>query len=162
MGYEVEGKKARRTLTRHPFSKKSKIKENNDVDDKDDAVPLSISTTVTKSHPTVTCSTPYNWSATPLASFDHSYCMHEENMSLPSYSDLADEIKARKLKILKDKIKASKRSIKVLAQRHENFTWKKIKTDAKIRFYTGIASAALFNTIYTLIKPYIPHIMYWK
>ena len=88
--------------------------------------------------------------------------MHEENMSLPSYSDLADEIKACKLKILKDKIKASKRSIKVLAQRHENFTWKKIKTDAKIRFYTGIASAALFNTIYTLIKPYIPHIMYWK
>ena len=31
-----------------------------------------------------------------------------------------------------------------------------------MRFYTGMASAALFNTIFTLIKPYIPHIMYQK
>ena len=38
----------------------------------------------------------------------------------------------------------------------------KTKTDAKMRFYTGIASVALFNTIFTLIKPYIPHITYWK
>ena len=38
----------------------------------------------------------------------------------------------------------------------------KIKTDAKMRFYTGIASVALFNTIFTLIKPYISHMTYWK
>ena len=90
--------------------------------------------------------------------------MNEENMSLPSYSDLADEIKALKIEnnILKDKIKASKRPVKVLVQRHDKFTWKKIKTDAKMRFYTGIASVALFNTIFTLIKPYIPHIAYLK
>ena len=31
-----------------------------------------------------------------------------------------------------------------------------------MRFYTGIASVALFNTIFTLIKTYIPHITYWK
>ena len=42
--------------------------------------------------------------------------MNEENMPLQSYSDLADEIKARKIEndILKDKIKASKRPMKVL------------------------------------------------
>ena len=53
--------------------------------------------------------------------------MNEENMSLPSYSDLADEIKALKIEnnILKDKIKASKRPIKVLVQRNDKFTWKK-------------------------------------
>ena len=33
LGYEVKEKKARRTLIRQPFPKKSKIKENNDVDD---------------------------------------------------------------------------------------------------------------------------------
>ena len=38
----------------------------------------------------------------------------------------------------------------------------KIKTDAKMRFYTGIASVPLFNTIFKLIKPCIPHITYWK
>ena len=73
-------------------------------------VPLPISTTVTESPPTATYSTPYNWSATPLASLDHSYCMNEENKPLPSYSNLADEIKALEIKhnLLKDKIKASK------------------------------------------------------
>ena len=60
-------------------------------------------------------------SATPLASLDHSYCMNEENMFLPSYSDLADEIKGLKIEnnILKDKTKASKRPIEVLAQWHD-------------------------------------------
>ena len=76
--------------------KKSKIKKNNYVDDEVDVVSLPISTTVTESELSITCSSPYNWSATPLASLDHSYCMNEENISLPSYSDLADEIKALK------------------------------------------------------------------
>ena len=75
LGYEVEEKKARRTLIRQPLPKKSKIKENNDVGDEDDVGPLPISTTVTESQPTVTCSIPYNWSSTPLASLDHSHCM---------------------------------------------------------------------------------------
>ena len=44
-------------------------------------------------------------------------------MSLPSCSDLVDEIKTLYVE--------------------------KTKTDAKMRFYTGIASAALFNTIFT-------------
>ena len=127
LGYKVEEKKARRTLIRQHLPKKSKTKENNDVDDKDDVVPIPISITATESQPTVTCSTPYNWSATPLASLDHSYCMNEENMSLPSYSDLADEIKVLKIEqnILKDKIKASKQPIKVLVQQHDKFIWKK-------------------------------------
>ena len=38
----------------------------------------------------------------------------------------------------------------------------KIKIDAKMRFYTGIASVALFNTVFTLMKPYMPHVTYWK
>ena len=106
---------------------KSRIKENNDVGDADDIVPLPISTTVTESQPKVTCSTPNNWSATPLASLVYSYCMNEETMSLSLYAGLADEIQALTIAndILKDKIKASKRPIKVLVQRHDKFTWKK-------------------------------------
>ena len=48
-------------------------------------------------------------------------------MSFPSYSDLSDEIKVLKIEnnILKDEIKASKRPIKVLVQRHDKFAWKK-------------------------------------
>ena len=91
LGNEVKQKKARRTLIRKLLPKKCKIKENNYVDDEDDVVPLPTSTTVTESRPTITRSTPYNCSDTPLASLDHSCCMHEENMSLPSSSDLPDE-----------------------------------------------------------------------
>ena len=36
LGYEVEEKKARRILVRQSLHKKSKIKENNDVDDEAD------------------------------------------------------------------------------------------------------------------------------
>ena len=36
----------------------------------------------------------------------------------------------------------------------------KTKTEAKIKFYAEIASAALFNTVFTLIKPYVPRITY--
>ena len=56
--------------------------------------------------------------------------MNEENMSFPLYSDLADEInKALKLEnnILKDKIKTSKRPVKVLVQRPTNLYMKKLK-----------------------------------
>ena len=58
--YEVEEKKARRTLIRQPLPKKSKFRENNDVDDEDDVVPLPLSTTVTESQSMLTCSTLYS------------------------------------------------------------------------------------------------------
>ena len=40
LGYEVEEKKARRTLIRQPLPEESKIKENNDFYNQDDVVPL--------------------------------------------------------------------------------------------------------------------------
>ena len=58
LGYEVEEKKAIRTLIKQSLPKKGKIKKNDDADDEDDVVPLPISATVTESQPTVTCSTP--------------------------------------------------------------------------------------------------------
>ena len=138
--------------------KTSKIKEDNDLDDENDVfIPLPISTTVTESQSTVTSSTSYSWLAIPSGSPDHWYCKNEESTFLPSYPDLVDEIKALKIEnnIIRDKIKASKGPIKVLVQQHDKFTWKKINTDPKIRFYTGIASAVLFNTNFTLSKAYI-------
>ena len=50
MGYDVEEKKAKKNLIRQPLPKKSKIKEDNHVEDKDDEVTLPISTTVTLNH----------------------------------------------------------------------------------------------------------------
>ena len=39
------------------------------------------------------------------------------------------------------------------------FTWRKIKTDAKMNFYTGILTIEMFNVIFILIKPYLPNIV---
>ena len=41
-----------------------------------------------------------------------------------------------------------------------SFTWRKIKTDAKTSFYTGIQTIESFNVIFILIKPYLPNIVY--
>ena len=37
-----------------------------------------------------------------------------------------------------------------------------IKTDAKVKFYTGINTIVLFNKIFRLIKPFLTHVIYWK
>ena len=53
--------------------------------------------------------------------------------------------------------------IRALKRQNKDKTeWKIIKTDAKMRCHTGIASVILFNTIFTLTKPYISHATYWK
>ena len=41
------------------------------------------------------------------------------------------------------------------------FTWCKIKTDAKMNFYSSILTIEMFNVIFILIKPYLPNIVYW-
>ena len=41
------------------------------------------------------------------------------------------------------------------------FTWRKIKTDTKMNFYTGILTIEIFNVIFILIKPYLSNIVYW-
>ena len=42
------------------------------------------------------------------------------------------------------------------------FTWRKIKTDVKMNFYTGISSINLFNVIFLLLSPFLQHVRYWR
>ena len=42
------------------------------------------------------------------------------------------------------------------------FTWRKIKTVAKMKFYTEINTIVLFNKIFRLIQPFLTNIIYWK
>ena len=39
------------------------------------------------------------------------------------------------------------------------FTWRKIKADAKMDFYTGIRTIEMFNVVLILIKPYLLNIV---
>ena len=42
------------------------------------------------------------------------------------------------------------------------FTWRKIKTDVKMKFYTGINTKVRFNEIFRLIQPFLSDLIYWK
>lgn len=42
------------------------------------------------------------------------------------------------------------------------FTWRKIKSDEKMNFYTGFTTIALFNAIFILLKPYLSNLRYWR
>ena len=41
-------------------------------------------------------------------------------------------------------------------------TWRKIKTDAKIKFYIGINTTALFNKIFRFTQPFLSDSIFWK
>ena len=42
------------------------------------------------------------------------------------------------------------------------FSWKRIKSDAKMKFYTGIQTVALFSVLFSLIQPCLPNLVYWR
>ena len=74
------------------------------------------------------------------------------------------------LRIERDQLKAS---VADLSQKHAHhicqaiqeanaFTWIRIESDAKMKFYTGIQSIRVFNVMFLLIEPCLPKILYWK
>ena len=42
------------------------------------------------------------------------------------------------------------------------FTWRKIKADAKMNFYTDINTIVLFNKIFRLTQPFLSNLIYLK
>ena len=42
------------------------------------------------------------------------------------------------------------------------FSWKHIKSDAKMKVYTGLQTVAIFTLLFDLIKPCLPTMMYWR
>ena len=56
--------------------------------------------------------------------------------------------------------KKQKRS-ELLNSKQSRFSWKKVKTAAKMNFYTGLSSIEVFIAVFNLIEPYLPSISYW-
>ena len=42
------------------------------------------------------------------------------------------------------------------------FSWKRIKSNAKMKFYTGIQTVALFSALSSFIQPCLPNLVYWR
>ena len=158
LGYEVGCKKPRRALFRKPLPVKRKLcistKDCQFSDlsvDSDTGAGCSSSPAQQQRLELVspTSSISSFWS-------DHTYCTTPATESCAKCADQAELIKSliRKLNKVRRQTFSNIKS--------SNFTWKKIKTDAKIRFYTGFTSIAQFNAIFNLLQPYLPKIRYWR
>lgn len=55
------------------------------------------------------------------------------------------------------------RKLKATSQKKQNkqFTWKSLKSDKKLKTFTGIPNKAAFNALYKLIEKKVPKITYW-
>ena len=42
------------------------------------------------------------------------------------------------------------------------FSWRSIKSDARMNFYTGITTIKMFNVIFSLLQPYLSRVTYWN
>ena len=92
---------------------------------------------------------------------DHSYCL--PNITTPCYAcqDKSNLVKALVSKI--SKLTLENKQLKHRAiMKTTTFTWRKIKTYANMKFYTGINTIVLFNKIFRLIEPFLSDIVYWK
>ena len=70
----------------------------------------------------------------------------------------------KRVGILEQKIRNIRHHKQLLKIKNDQvtFSWKKFKNDKKMNFYTGISSVLLFNTLFSLLKPYLPRLSYWR
>ena len=54
------------------------------------------------------------------------------------------------------------KQVKVSVAKVKPFSWTNIQSDSKMRFYTGIQTIAIFNTLFSWIKPCLSSICFWR
>ena len=95
---------------------------------------------------------------------DHSYCWQKDTPKCLHCVDQRNliEVLVNEINKLTLENKLLKRKTLCYANINRScFTWRKIKTDTKMNFYTGIQTTEMFNVIFILIKPHLPNTVYW-
>ena len=98
-------------------------------------------------------------------SSEHSYAFTPSTKPCESCADKNQLIASlvRKINVLSLKQKRTKAVVREKTfNKGSDFTWSRIKTDKKMNYYTGISSIVMFNTIFSLIKPYLSSVRYWR
>ena len=149
-GYDRKRQKNRRSLFKHPLpAKKTRAEEgemeigiiNNEVNKIESVTKLSSSVVLD----------------------DHSRCWQKDTPKCPACVDQRNLIEVLANGINELTLENTLLRRKTLCYANKNrscFTWRKIKTDPKMNFYTGIQTIEMFNVIFILIKPYLPNIVY--
>ena len=153
LGYELPAKKARRTLAYNKLPPQSETLEKSKA-----------------SHNEMDCED--SNTDNPLEEPESLEKEGQQCEECPKKSCLIGTLvnAVKSLAIERDQLKAS---VADLSQKHANhihqkkqeakaFSWTRIKSDAKMKFYTGIQSIKFFNALCLLILPCLPKIVYWR
>ena len=152
LGYDLTQPQQRRQLVRHHFPKKRLFSE------QDEGVfPHIFSTPPATQQP----------QSSPVSSFlssDHSYCLPSNKKECLACKDKSNVIHSlsRKISNLSLEVNSLKRNKFLSRDSKSVFTWRKIKSDEKMNFYTGITTVAAFHDIFSLIEPNLPKVKYWR
>ena len=91
----------------------------------------------------------------------YTYCLHNKCTTCCTYQDKSNHVKVLVSKI--NKLTLEDKQLKHRSLMNTStFTCRKIKTDAKMKFYTGINTIVLLNKIVRLIQPFLSDRIYWK
>ena len=95
---------------------------------------------------------------------EHSYCRSTNTPKCADCQSKGELIKSMgyKLSYLTHQVSTLIKSRVTVSDKSTAMTFRKIKTDKKMNFDTGLSTIALFNATFLLLKPYLPNITYWK
>lgn len=124
------------------------------------------STSMSKSYTPATCSEPevheqtYTCTAT-----DHDYWVTSENVAQSSSCDLCTYL-GRQVGFLKGQVKCLKREVhflktKLIEKERKPFGEKNIESDRQTRFYTGLPTREVFDTLFAELYPKVSKLRYW-
>lgn len=159
LGYQLKETSKRRGLFRFPLSSSKKqpvVPENRNDDDSF----LLLSPPLSPKSPLPTLQSPMS---------EHSYCHQPgsvekrcENCIVKKSMVESYVKKVNKLTKQLNNLKQCLRKEKVKNEKMKPFTTASITTDEKMNFYTGITSIAMFNAIFTTMKPFLRKLDYWQ
>ena len=138
LGYDVGTKKARRVLLRHTVEDETAFPE---------------------------------IEALPIYGEDSDAVMEEDESDAKTSCINCGESKLRILSLEKEvgllqaeNCKLRRKVNELSKQKHKPkaFSCEEIRSDSKMKFYTGIQTVALFNMLFDLIKPCLPSMVYWR
>ena len=131
-------------------------------------LPSSSSTTTTSAQPPCVPLPPSSSVSASSSSFHHSYCKVNPSPDCHNCS-AKDKIILQYIKQhlsevrrLKSRIKTLQLNIIKSKEHSKPFSFKFIKKDSKLNFYTGITSFELFDALFNLLKPHFPKMNYWQ
>lgn len=158
LGYELKEVAERRSILKHPLKKKC----NEPIDHKIDLmsppispffVPPTIPPTPQEVEDVTDQPTLYSTNEVEL---DAETCLKckEKDQLINSYRTKIDRL-TRKLNYLRT-------ANKKIGESSKPFSIDNIKTDEKMRFYTGIESIILFQTLFKIFEVFLPSVTYWR